>query len=92
MKASDPSAYSEIYAVAATTANPNAALGKAFRGIIISDSSTTAKVFTITSLAGVVTSGVTFFNIANQTLFIPIAGKDIQCTTGTVTAKVYAVI
>ena len=91
MKASDSSAYSEIYAVAAT-ANTNAALGKSFRGIIISDSSTTAKVFSITSLAGVVTTGVTFYNAANQTLIIPIAGKDITCTTGTGTAKVYAVI
>jgi hypothetical protein len=91
MKASDPSAYSEIYAVTAGTSG-NPALGKAFRGIIISDSVAGAKVFTITSLAGVVTSGVTFFNIANQTLFIPIAGKDITCTTGTGTAKVYAVI
>ena len=91
MKASDSSAYSEIYAVAAV-ASGNAALGKAFRGIIISDSVAGGKVFTITSLAGVVTSGVTFFNAANQTLIIPIAGKDITCTTGTSTAKVYAVI
>ena len=92
MKASDPSAYSEIYVVP-TAAGSSAALGKAFRGFIIADTTAGIKTFTITSLAGVVTSGISFYNAANQTLFIPIAGKDIQCTVGTTnTVKVYAVI
>ena len=85
MKSADPAAYTDIVAI---DASGTTALGKQFRGLMLTCTSAGTITFTITQPTGVATASVVFALAANTTMIFPISGGNIvrSASTGTFTA------
>jgi len=87
MKSADPAAYTDIVEIDATNTT---ALGKQFRGLMLTCTTAGSITFTITQPTGVATASVAFSLLANNTMILPISGGNIVRAAATGTFNAYA--
>jgi len=79
MKSADPAAYTDIVEIDATNTT---ALGKQFRGLMLTCTTAGSITFTITQPTGVSTTSVVFALLSNTTMILPISGGNIVRSAG----------